>query len=600
MALIKSSKVRVFPTAWRKTTVNPESALNTEENLTMLSRRISQGNSYDSYVISYDSAGDGTLTFVIHGYWFEITDVNSIRTQGAPLYAKIRIVSDTSSLFADKTLAKADDGTQTRPAVLDDDGGDFHGIEFSTTKPQKQVNSFSLLLLDAEGEIPAESRLNISTVQIQDGAGSSIPISSVFHTNTAYVNNNAFIYGDVYAEKDVHVENSIYVATGSITAPKVYTDYIGYTYSGASALFSTMYGTIPDTSKFALITSSPVSNVGLAYAVNNSDIDFYANNGSINSYAQFVNVYGRSGVQIFGYAAGSASAGPYLTGIYAGRSGNRALLGMYASGSTGDIYAGAGSSVTVSAPQIWFNYGPAASDGVVINNYGSSIQTTLVTGSSTAKVALPGQTGMLVYKAGIGAGRVGNAHTPVFVASNGMVTTCDITSGNIVWYETGAPSGLDNSNWVSKAHSSTEDVRSISENSWTTLVGNSAYKWSIFYTRIGNVFRANIHIHLRDVTITPYDWFRIDLKELVYKCFSGRTVTVETLGWKTPVVTATMDILKLEGALFNGYAAAEDTDASGTWRSYAYVGFNATYSSTTIPLDGISLDITCYVKDALD
>lgn len=194
---VKSSKIKMFPSSWRRKEYNPEANLNTEENLTNITRSISAAKSYDSYVMGKDG---NKITFVIHGYWFS-ADVSDVIVSGQPLYAKIKLVNsvpDGNTDFNNLTLiptnasvpGQLDDNLEI-PENVENDTNEFHGVEFynsplSTSWPE---GVFELQLLDANGKVPAKSYLNISTEQVQNGAESSSPISTEFTTGSIFADN---------------------------------------------------------------------------------------------------------------------------------------------------------------------------------------------------------------------------------------------------------------------------------------------------------------------------------------------------------------------------------------------------------------------------
>ena len=341
MALIKSGKVRVFPTAWRKEGINPESSLNTEENITMLSRRISQGESYDSYVINYDNAGDGTLTFVIHGYWFEITDVNSVYTSGQPLYVKIKLVSDSSSDFVNTALGKADDAITTVAAILDDENGNFHGLEFSTSDPSVSNNEYKLQLLDGTKNVPAGSRLNISTDQIQNGDGSRAPISEEFTTE--------------------HIYTPYFDATASsITAETLAMQTHASNYYGVSVASGAAYFTLASSGSFSVYANnlhlSVVNDTELYGSTigvyTGGDIYFDASSGQAGIGllpTGNVEVYAASGIRLSGSTI-TNSLHPYATNTYNLGSSTKVYKAAYISSIYGSsistVYASAGTAYT--------------------------------------------------------------------------------------------------------------------------------------------------------------------------------------------------------------------------------------------------------------
>lgn len=103
---IKSSLIKVFPSAYRSGTDNettatvfdPESKLTVEDNMAGFYRH---SLSKDSFVVSLDSAGGSglyvqSLSFVIYGYYFSVSDISSIvsslnPTNGSSVYAHIYV-----------------------------------------------------------------------------------------------------------------------------------------------------------------------------------------------------------------------------------------------------------------------------------------------------------------------------------------------------------------------------------------------------------------------------------------------------------------------------------------------------------------------------
>lgn len=236
MAYVKSSKIKMFPSSWRRKEYNPEANLNTEENLTNISRRIS-AQSYDSYVISKDG---NEITFVIHGYWFK-ADLSDVIVDESPLFAKIKLVNsvpDGNTDFNNLTLVPT---TASVPGQLDDnleipenpdnDTNEFHGVEFYTSAiptPWPE-NVFELQLLDSNHEVPIKSYLNISTEQVQNGNNSNLPISEQFTTKSlsSPVIETTSIYGyggmSIYATGPLNVysTDSVYFNAATIYASKM-------------------------------------------------------------------------------------------------------------------------------------------------------------------------------------------------------------------------------------------------------------------------------------------------------------------------------------------------------------------------------------------
>ena len=190
----KSSDIKVFPTAFRKnvtvdgvqTTYNPEAALNTEFNLTKISNRIGS-RSNDSYVISYNSSTHDA-EFVIHGYWFKVTDLSTIFGSG-PVWAEIQLINNAADpSFTNPILTQVSSSATVLDNLDDESDQEFKGLTFSDSDPgADNVTTFALQLLDDEGNVPAKSYLNISSDQVQNGSGASLPISNTFNTGTLNV-----------------------------------------------------------------------------------------------------------------------------------------------------------------------------------------------------------------------------------------------------------------------------------------------------------------------------------------------------------------------------------------------------------------------------
>lgn len=284
MAYVKSSKIKMFPSSWRRKEYNPEANLNTEENLTNISRRVS-AKSYDSYVVNKDG---NEITFVIHGYWFK-ADLSDVIVSGQPLYAKIKLVNsvpDGNTDFNNLTLVptnasvpgQLDDNLEI-PENPDNDTNEFHGVEFynsplSTPWPE---GVFELQLLDEEGKVPAKSYLNISTEQIQNGAESSVPISDTFNTNSIYVGmlSATSVYASSIVSTPLLSATNVSV-TDRITTSGIYGNYAAFNEGGIYSL---------NTTYIAPLSANGITVVGSDYFNIGSTNSFYANTNYISLYA---------------------------------------------------------------------------------------------------------------------------------------------------------------------------------------------------------------------------------------------------------------------------------------------------------------------------
>lgn len=223
---LQSNKVRVFPTAYRKETTsgntttvsNPESHLNTEFNLSTISRRLTDK---DAFIISYDDKGaEDVMTISIHGYWFELKGIASQRTDGESLWANIMVrdIAGTykSNLISLPTLYSFKETSTTALDNLDDSAGEFGGLKLSSTEitPTGTEEIHSLQLFDARGNIPKESWLRTGTHSVFNTEnGEDTPISDEFFTGTVTantidavsVNADDATLGTVDITRDLHV-----------------------------------------------------------------------------------------------------------------------------------------------------------------------------------------------------------------------------------------------------------------------------------------------------------------------------------------------------------------------------------------------------------
>ena len=154
-----SSSVKMFPSAYRGQSVDPEAYFTTEGNLT---KAEVLGFASKSFVDEYDGTN---ITIVIKGYRFDTTKaaIEALATSGdEKIYADITIV------------AKGADGTFNTltcyggSQVVLDDGTYFKGLAFSSDSTE--LTSSALLVLEnVEGTwgVPSASRLNVSPSQIR-------------------------------------------------------------------------------------------------------------------------------------------------------------------------------------------------------------------------------------------------------------------------------------------------------------------------------------------------------------------------------------------------------------------------------------------------
>lgn len=189
---LKSSQVRLFPTAYRKAVAttasddtktsvvyDPGSKLNTEFNLTSLASRAVDRN---AFVLDYN-ATTGIMHVNMCGYWFELKSIS--RDADKPVWAEICVkdvnASNDNTKLSLPTLYSMKDGVSTLEN-LDDADGSFYGIRLTSSEPSDKEGYYKLQLLDESGKVPALSLLRISTSIISNAAdgSSKYPISEEF------------------------------------------------------------------------------------------------------------------------------------------------------------------------------------------------------------------------------------------------------------------------------------------------------------------------------------------------------------------------------------------------------------------------------------
>lgn len=156
---INSSSISVFPCANRGQEYDLYSRLTSEYNLTNI---INQLVDADGFVISYDSSGN-TLSFNIHGYFFNVTDVNSIING---LTTEDTTVEDIYGVITVRTTVS--NWTELGNVGIElDENSLFTGINFVASEPTDvSVNTYYLRLLTKNGEtweVPQESKVKFRT-----------------------------------------------------------------------------------------------------------------------------------------------------------------------------------------------------------------------------------------------------------------------------------------------------------------------------------------------------------------------------------------------------------------------------------------------------
>ena len=177
MAYISSDKIKVFPSIGRKSEIDADAELMNEGNVSSIIRSLCRERK--SYVLSkeFSASDENPFEFVIYGFYFKITDVSSLSDR--PLYAHITLKENTGNyqLLTISNSTVSNNSLQ----ILDQNVGQssqFQGVWFDKSS---SGGTYTLQLLDAEGNIPVTSLLHTETNEILD-KGTSNYISDSFTT----------------------------------------------------------------------------------------------------------------------------------------------------------------------------------------------------------------------------------------------------------------------------------------------------------------------------------------------------------------------------------------------------------------------------------
>lgn len=207
MAYLPSANVKVFPSAYRGSGIDPEARLNSERNLTLSLNSFADYNR-GSFVLDYDTTSH-LIKFVIGGYYFEATLSDEVLALDN-VYAHIKTVDrgGAGGAWACKSLARL---VGTAEALLDENST-FYGLEIDNSATQE--GCINLKVLEG-GAIAAESKLKISS----DSVGNDLTvgtetaryaISDLFITKAAGIYNSegGFNIGPAFGTNKFHVETS--------------------------------------------------------------------------------------------------------------------------------------------------------------------------------------------------------------------------------------------------------------------------------------------------------------------------------------------------------------------------------------------------------
>ena len=251
MAYLASSKIKMFPSAYRDYNADPESYYTTEGNLT---KAETLGFKNRSFVQEFIEHENNFISVVLEGYRFTFlkSDLDALKnasfSSASEIYANIYYTyKGDDKTF--KTLVDANGNTSL------DSGTNFVGITFDIVAGNSTSTIYCSSIkvyekVSGTWKIPDASKLNISTTQVQNGDSSTKPISQELDTGTLTASNatissslttNRFeacsaTIGEIVGTKATY-SGSIFLedntittpyleATTQITTPKLYTNEI--------------------------------------------------------------------------------------------------------------------------------------------------------------------------------------------------------------------------------------------------------------------------------------------------------------------------------------------------------------------------------------
>lgn len=612
MAYVKSSKIKMFPSSWRRKEYNPEANLNTEENLTNISRRVS-AQSYDSYVISKDG---NEITFVIHGYWFK-ADLSDVIVDESPLFAKIKLVNsipDGNTDFNNLTLVptaasvpgQLDDNLEI-PENPDNDTNEFHGVEFYTSAiptPWPE-NVFELQLLNEEGNVPPKSYLNISTEQIQNGPGSSSPINSEFTTvkeNVSLLNIwNKIVPGTNISSATIGASStpfkSAYFSTvyaERANATTVFGDFASFSAAGITSLYTTYiepfsangitvvgsdYFNIGSTNSFYADTNYislyATNSIALSANTANGRIDISASNLSLNCHYN-MKLYGGNSVDVdtpslnVGRITSANASGTIFLGSqailayasYPAYIGKLNTLSIKNLATNGEIEITASSTITLDAPYLSIT----AVSGPGVELYTENFMANAYSVNLLAKAS----------RTRLTSDSVGNSSSPIYL-NNGVPTSCsDIASGSgggEIPSDLHLPAELPLWQSTGKAPTSFNQITTLN------IPGNFSWSW----IRVGKVIKFSIDLSFTG-TLTEDRWYGVQIGQLL-----GAAGITGSPNYKKCSCVGSLKRLGLDGLGAVGVTTIKELTNSSLTYAYALVGVD---EKGDYPVQGFSMEVT--------
>ena len=226
--------VKMFPAALRR---GFDSVFTSEDNITGIVRAVTDK---DSYIIKLDNTTP--VKFVIHGYYFELTD-KKITDFTGDKWAAIKLDSSNR-------LVRYSNGS----TVLDENG-EFEGLDIANSQPTNSNNSYKIYSLQlTNGGVAVASNF------------SKLSPDSIIAENTVSQNSNKPVSsGAVYNAINSAIND---LDVGQVPATISDSNYIK-AISESNGKISATLGTVSDT--YSATSSLPISGKGVAAAIQTLD-----------------------------------------------------------------------------------------------------------------------------------------------------------------------------------------------------------------------------------------------------------------------------------------------------------------------------------------
>ena len=186
MAYIASENIKVFPSVGRDTTIDADSELTNEKNLSNILRNLYKR---ESFVISENTNDE--FEFVIYGYYFRVKSGQLPIEENKKLYAHIEVLEGFDSSNTYQQLKLFNQTTDNNSLQVLDNNNEFQGISFDDsethTAPEHSGRvAYTLQLLDERGQVPRKSLLHYKSNEILDEDTDNY-INEVFTTEKANI-----------------------------------------------------------------------------------------------------------------------------------------------------------------------------------------------------------------------------------------------------------------------------------------------------------------------------------------------------------------------------------------------------------------------------